>query len=739
MSDASDAARASAVLDGVTPLRAPARAPAPGLASSISSWASGVTTAGTALASNAAAAVKDAGTALASNAAAAVKDAAAAGRTIARDAATHAQVTSNAAAASATAAAAAVSAAAASASAQASAAATAAAATVGVRSAAAAPAEEDAPESAADPLESALQDALDAATRHATTGDLALLLARKRNLVAQRLLYGAAGVVAAATFVMSGGASGVLLTGALLAARAVAGRFKGPNGEAFHLRLVCAADPAVPAAERTTLLFATGFRTEDGAGARAGAGAAAKREADEHFRKQLRGILDVVDLSRVTIIKVVWESGSKAETSGVKGLVKAVKGLGVVDNAFSRASSIAKETARFLGPAIAELALGGLASPAAASGAGAQPADSGAGAADAALQRLVAGTRIVLLGHSLGARLALHALERLAALGFHDGSCFKAYEAEGDGRRPAGALVHTAVLLAAATGGPEDKPAAWARAASAVSGSIINCFNSEDAVLNLGLHVAAKLALTGISNKLPPAGSREIDLSLFALAPKGRVVNVNGTESARGHKFAVGELFGRRGRLEGVLPLPPPDEAELEQQADAADAAARAEGRRRGALIWTRAKAIDRLIRRVREADDAEAVEEDDAEGAAAAPAGGGAEGAEGASPAAAAAAPQQPQSELPPPSALPPPSSPEPPPPVTPAPALLFPKPTKPRPAATSTPSSPADELASAPPPPAPAPTPAPASAPASASPPTPAPTPDPSPAPAPAPAPEP
>ena len=137
-----------------------------------------------------------------------------------------------------------------------------------------------------------LQDALDAATRHATTGDLALLLARKRNLVAQRLLYVAAGVVAAATFVLSGGASGVLLTGALLAARAVAGRFKGPNGEAFHLRLVCAADPAVPAAERTTLLFATGFRTEDGAGARAGAGAAAKREADEHFRKQLRGILD---------------------------------------------------------------------------------------------------------------------------------------------------------------------------------------------------------------------------------------------------------------------------------------------------------------------------------------------------------------------------------------------------------------------------------------------------------------
>jgi hypothetical protein len=259
-----------------------------------------------------------------------------------------------------------------------------------------------------------------------------------------------------------------------------------------------------------------------------------------------------VDLTRCTVLRVHWEAGAHGG-GGVAGLAKTVLSLGIA-NPFSSAWNLAKKSAPLLAAVLQALLA---------------PTSS----ADPALHAHLVGTRCVLMGHSLGARLVLHTLRCLAAAGFCGGSSgvgIGAGDTSGssgggvassssatlDGASPhagggKGPLVHAAVLLAAATGGPEDKPADWA-AADAATHKLINVFNAEDVLLVRGL-LGAKLAATSIAHRLPPAGARAIDVSRL---PHCSNVDASGVVHT-GHSFSkhLEDICAADGLLHGLLPL----------------------------------------------------------------------------------------------------------------------------------------------------------------------------------------
>lgn len=385
----------------------------------------------------------------------------------------------------------------------------------------------------------------------------------ERASTATRALLGVGAAVGATATVLTGGAAALLFaagTASALALRGVVARREGPHAHHFTIEVVSVADCVLhPPGARVVLVFCAGFGTEKG-----------HKSDTQHI---LRGVLHAgsrVDLTRCTVLRVHWEAGAHGG-GGVAGLAKTVLSLGIA-NPFSSAWNLAKKSAPLLAAVLQALLA---------------PTSS----ADPVLHAHLVGTRCVLMGHSLGARLVLHTLRCLAAAGFcggssgggigaggSSGSSGGGFSGEGigagdtsgssgggvassssatlDGASPhagggKGPLVHAAVLLAAATGGPEDKPADWA-AADAATHKLINVFNAEDVLLVRGL-LGAKLAATSIAHRLPPAGARAIDVSRL---PHSSNVDASGVVHT-GHSFSkhLEDICAADGLLHGLLPL----------------------------------------------------------------------------------------------------------------------------------------------------------------------------------------
>ena len=143
--------------------------------------------------------------------------------------------------------------------------------------------------------------------------------------------------------------------------------------------------------------------------------------------------------------------------------------------------------------------------------------------------------RIILMGHSLGGRVTLHALQALGAPVELENVDGHSHTATRD------AFVEHAVLFAAAQRGPEGERGAattWKNAARAVKLHIYNVYNEHDAVLLGMMGLGAKLVGVDVLDVKGPAGARAIELHRHG--PRRivdtRLVNVVATSLiARGH------------------------------------------------------------------------------------------------------------------------------------------------------------------------------------------------------------
>lgn len=244
-----------------------------------------------------------------------------------------------------------------------------------------------------------------------------------------------------------------------------------------------------------TIFYATGFLTHDADGAQSLARVSALHEALP------------VDAAALNFVRVAWACGSE------QGAAKHLQHVGLA----------------LVVPGLALQQLWQWAG-------GGQPASSGsAGELDfhakhclaksvgrelARVLRALAAERVVLLGHSLGGRVVLHALAQLAR------------EPTGGGQ----AVVAAAALFGAAQAGPEDKAEDWHAALRALpaAGRLCNVFNPHDPALAAMFSAGKALGVDGRVPRLP-AGQRAV-----AVAEEGgKLVNVD----ASPHFEGAGQRF----------------------------------------------------------------------------------------------------------------------------------------------------------------------------------------------------
>ena len=197
----------------------------------------------------------------------------------------------------------------------------------------------------------------------------------------------------------------------------------------------------------------------------------------------LSGVLSATDASRVAIVRVVWDAGDPGEVITAVTAAQACaqslplgEGRGALLKVLSRAATIGGAGAS---QALSEFNFHAKYAEARAVGS----------TFGACLEKFIPGTslKILLMDHSLGARIALHALSVLGSpRSFGGGSVSRE------------ASVEACVLFAAAQAGPETKPQVWEHALPAVRGQLFNIFSKHDIVLKYALGVGMKVAAVDV-------------------------------------------------------------------------------------------------------------------------------------------------------------------------------------------------------------------------------------------------
>ena len=241
----------------------------------------------------------------------------------------------------------------------------------------------------------------------------------------------------------------------------------------------------------------------------------------------LSGVLSATDASRVAIVRVVWDAGDPGEVIAAVTAAQACaqslplgEGRGALLKVLSRAATIGGAGAS---QALSEFNFH-------AKHAEARTVGSTFGAC---LEKFIPGTsvKILLMGHSLGARIVLHALSILGSpRSFGGGSVSRE------------ASVEACVLFAAAQAGPETKPQVWEHALPALRGQLFNIFSRHDIVLKYALGVGMKVAAVDVLSLRAPAGARSVSFTHHHSSIPSRLVNIDASEMLRhaprgGHSY----------------------------------------------------------------------------------------------------------------------------------------------------------------------------------------------------------
>lgn len=276
-----------------------------------------------------------------------------------------------------------------------------------------------------------------------------------------------------------------------------------------------------------TVFYVTGFLTEDEEGAESSA--------------RVSALLNALPLDRaaVNFIRVTWASGSRKRAqegaaAGLRGgLIKAIQfspllwaGGKLIQHFAGAAASPAPEAAAPPPGFLDEINFHQKHREARAVGA----------ALASVLQRLAADPsaalhRVTLMGHSLGARVVLHALANLPPPSAAPAAA--AGGAPGAAAPAPGLQVAAAALFAAAQAGPEDKGEVWAAALSHLpaSGALYNCFHAHDPALTAMYTAGRVLGVDGLALRAP-AGMRPVALLPAAAASAGcadKLKNIDAT------------------------------------------------------------------------------------------------------------------------------------------------------------------------------------------------------------------
>ena len=270
-----------------------------------------------------------------------------------------------------------------------------------------------------------------------------------------------------------------------------------------------------------TVFYVTGFLTED-------------EEGGAESTARVSALLHALPLPRaaVNFIRVTWASGSRKRAqegaaAGLRGgLIKAIQfspllwaGGRLMQHFAGAAASPPPEAAPPPG-FLDEINFHQKHREARAVGA----------ALASVLQRLAADPtaalhRVTLMGHSLGARVVLHALANLPPTPAAGGACEAAAPAPG-------LQVAAAALFAAAQAGPEDKGEVWAAALSHLppTGALYNCYHAHDPALTAMFTAGKVLGVDGFALRAP-AGMRPVALLPAAASADcaGRLKNIDTT------------------------------------------------------------------------------------------------------------------------------------------------------------------------------------------------------------------
>jgi hypothetical protein len=242
----------------------------------------------------------------------------------------------------------------------------------------------------------------------------------------------------------------------------------------------------------------------------------------------LAGLLSATDASRVAVVRVVWDAGDPAEVIAAVTAAQACsqslplgEGRGALLKVLSRAATIGGAGAS---QAWSEFNFHAKHAQARAVGS----------VFGACLERFIdtlCDVKIILMGHSLGARIVLHALSVLGSpRSFGGGSVSRE------------AFVEACVLFAAAQAGPETKPHVWESALPALRGQLFNIFNRHDVVLKYALGVGMKVAAVDVLTLRAPAGARSVSFTHHHANIPSRLVNIDASDMLRqaprgGHSY----------------------------------------------------------------------------------------------------------------------------------------------------------------------------------------------------------